>query len=58
MVHRFHDVDREARMNFVNGYLCAVYDGEILTTDVLFNEEALFHLSEYWDCQNNKYWSA
>lgn len=44
------------RNEFCKGYLHAVCNGERVTTDIMFNDEALFHLREYLDCQYNKYW--
>jgi hypothetical protein len=36
----------------------SVYDGMVVPDLVFYTDEAWFHLSDYANSQNNRYWSA
>jgi hypothetical protein len=45
-------------MHFCNWFLQAVHDGVLDSKLTFSTDEAWFHLREYINAQNNRYWSS
>jgi hypothetical protein len=57
-VHVIEECDYGRRTHFCNWFLQAVHDGVLDPKLTFFTNEAWFHLSEYINAQNNRYWSS
>jgi hypothetical protein len=58
VIHALQPCDSASRVNFCNWFLPSVVESEIDPQLAFFSDETLFHLQEYINMQNNRYWSS